>query len=249
MGVDRPSLRDDARQPAHVCATVDGRASRPLVPAGDHGHAGLDRALDRCARRARRRCRDVVRDAAPLGVHRARGRPCRDAHGPLEPVPQPRLSDHRRLPAHVTGADRRSWRPSRSSASPSSGRRRCARARARQQAARRRFGEPRGAFADWRSPRSAAGRSRGAGRASSASAESAGDLLRAALARAHGRSARRQPHRLRRPRRLATRVRRPATAGLPCEAFAAWSFIRIIGTIPITPGGIGVIELGLDGAH
>lgn len=31
------------------------------------------------------------------------------------------------------------------------------------------------------------------------------------------------------------------------EAFAAWSFIRIIGTIPITPGGIGVVELGLTG--
>jgi uncharacterized membrane protein YbhN (UPF0104 family) len=32
------------------------------------------------------------------------------------------------------------------------------------------------------------------------------------------------------------------------EAFAAWSLVRIIGTIPITPGGIGVIELGLTGA-
>jgi uncharacterized protein (TIRG00374 family) len=31
------------------------------------------------------------------------------------------------------------------------------------------------------------------------------------------------------------------------EAFAAWAFVRIIGTIPITPGGIGVIELGLTG--
>jgi putative heme transporter len=32
------------------------------------------------------------------------------------------------------------------------------------------------------------------------------------------------------------------------EAFAAWSLARIIGSIPITPGGIGVIELGLTGA-
>jgi uncharacterized protein (TIRG00374 family) len=32
------------------------------------------------------------------------------------------------------------------------------------------------------------------------------------------------------------------------EAFAAWSLVRIIGTIPITPGGIGIIELGLTGA-
>lgn len=31
------------------------------------------------------------------------------------------------------------------------------------------------------------------------------------------------------------------------EAFASWSFVRIISTIPITPGGIGVIELGLTG--
>jgi putative heme transporter len=32
------------------------------------------------------------------------------------------------------------------------------------------------------------------------------------------------------------------------EAFAAWSLVRLIGTVPITPGGIGVIELGLTGA-
>ena len=32
------------------------------------------------------------------------------------------------------------------------------------------------------------------------------------------------------------------------EAFAAWALVRIIGSIPITPGGIGVIELGLTGA-
>jgi putative heme transporter len=32
------------------------------------------------------------------------------------------------------------------------------------------------------------------------------------------------------------------------EAFASWALIRIIGAIPITPGGVGVIELGLTGA-
>ena len=32
------------------------------------------------------------------------------------------------------------------------------------------------------------------------------------------------------------------------EAFAAWALIRIITTIPITPGGLGVVELGLTGA-
>ena len=31
------------------------------------------------------------------------------------------------------------------------------------------------------------------------------------------------------------------------EAFAAWALVRIIGTIPITPGGIGVVELSLTG--
>ena len=29
------------------------------------------------------------------------------------------------------------------------------------------------------------------------------------------------------------------------EAFAAWSLARVLGSIPITPGGIGVVELGL----
>ncbi len=32
------------------------------------------------------------------------------------------------------------------------------------------------------------------------------------------------------------------------EAFAAWALVRLLGSIPITPGGIGIIELGLTGA-
>jgi putative heme transporter len=32
------------------------------------------------------------------------------------------------------------------------------------------------------------------------------------------------------------------------EAFAAWALIRIVTTVPLTPGGIGVVELGLTGA-
>jgi uncharacterized protein (TIRG00374 family) len=32
------------------------------------------------------------------------------------------------------------------------------------------------------------------------------------------------------------------------EIFASWALIRILTTIPITPGGIGVVELGLTGA-
>lgn len=31
------------------------------------------------------------------------------------------------------------------------------------------------------------------------------------------------------------------------EAFAAWSLVRVLGALPLTPGGIGVIELGLTG--
>lgn len=32
------------------------------------------------------------------------------------------------------------------------------------------------------------------------------------------------------------------------EAFAAWSLARLLGSFPVTPGGIGVVELGLTGA-
>jgi uncharacterized membrane protein YbhN (UPF0104 family) len=32
------------------------------------------------------------------------------------------------------------------------------------------------------------------------------------------------------------------------EAFAAWALARILGSFPITPGGIGVVELGVTGA-
>ena len=31
------------------------------------------------------------------------------------------------------------------------------------------------------------------------------------------------------------------------QAFAAWSLARLLGSIPITPGGIGVVELSLTG--
>ena len=32
------------------------------------------------------------------------------------------------------------------------------------------------------------------------------------------------------------------------EAFAAWSLVRLLGWIPITPGGLGIVELGLTTA-
>jgi putative heme transporter len=32
------------------------------------------------------------------------------------------------------------------------------------------------------------------------------------------------------------------------EAFAAWALVRLIASIPFTPGGVGVVELGLTGA-
>ncbi len=40
----------------------------------------------------------------------------------------------------------------------------------------------------------------------------------------------------------------PATQVSAVEAFAAWALVRIIASIPITPGGIGVVELGLTSA-
>jgi uncharacterized membrane protein YbhN (UPF0104 family) len=40
----------------------------------------------------------------------------------------------------------------------------------------------------------------------------------------------------------------PASEVSLVEAFAAWSLARLLGTFPITPGGIGVVELGLTGA-
>src|SRR4029078_7768194 len=32
------------------------------------------------------------------------------------------------------------------------------------------------------------------------------------------------------------------------EAFAAWSLVRLLGSLPVTPGGIGIVEVGLTGA-
>ena len=32
------------------------------------------------------------------------------------------------------------------------------------------------------------------------------------------------------------------------EAFAAWALVRIIGSLPLTPAGLGFVELGLTGA-
>jgi len=40
----------------------------------------------------------------------------------------------------------------------------------------------------------------------------------------------------------------PSSAVSAHEAFAAWALVRLIASVPITPGGIGVVELGLTGA-
>ena len=32
------------------------------------------------------------------------------------------------------------------------------------------------------------------------------------------------------------------------EAFAAWALVRIIGALPLTPAGVGFVEIGLSGA-
>ena len=37
----------------------------------------------------------------------------------------------------------------------------------------------------------------------------------------------------------------PASDVTLVEAFAAWSAIRVLGSLPITPGGLGIVELGL----
>ena len=39
----------------------------------------------------------------------------------------------------------------------------------------------------------------------------------------------------------------PADQVTVVQAFAAWSLARLLGSIPITPGGIGVVELSLTG--
>jgi uncharacterized protein (TIRG00374 family) len=39
----------------------------------------------------------------------------------------------------------------------------------------------------------------------------------------------------------------PRTEVTIIEAFAAWTIARILGAIPITPGGVGFVELGLTG--
>jgi uncharacterized protein (TIRG00374 family) len=40
----------------------------------------------------------------------------------------------------------------------------------------------------------------------------------------------------------------PASEVSAVEAFAAWSLVRLLGSIPITPGGVGIVELGLTTA-
>ena len=40
----------------------------------------------------------------------------------------------------------------------------------------------------------------------------------------------------------------PASEVSVTEAFAAWALVRLLATVPITPGGIGVVELGLTSA-
>jgi uncharacterized protein (TIRG00374 family) len=37
----------------------------------------------------------------------------------------------------------------------------------------------------------------------------------------------------------------PASEVTWIEAFAAWSVIRVLGSLPLTPGGLGIVELGL----
>jgi uncharacterized protein (TIRG00374 family) len=40
----------------------------------------------------------------------------------------------------------------------------------------------------------------------------------------------------------------PAGAVSIVEAFAAWSLVRLLSAMPITPGGVGIVEVGLTSA-
>jgi uncharacterized protein (TIRG00374 family) len=40
----------------------------------------------------------------------------------------------------------------------------------------------------------------------------------------------------------------PASGVGVVEAFAAWALVRLLGAFPITPGGLGIVEVGLTGA-
>ena len=40
----------------------------------------------------------------------------------------------------------------------------------------------------------------------------------------------------------------PAHEVSATEAFAAWSLVRLLASVPITPGGVGIVELGLTSA-
>ena len=40
----------------------------------------------------------------------------------------------------------------------------------------------------------------------------------------------------------------PASDVTMIEAFAAWALARLLAIVPLTPGGLGVVELGLTGA-
>jgi uncharacterized protein (TIRG00374 family) len=40
----------------------------------------------------------------------------------------------------------------------------------------------------------------------------------------------------------------PASEVSAIEAFAAWALVRIIASVPLTPGGLGIVEVGLTGA-
>lgn len=43
-------------------------------------------------------------------------------------------------------------------------------------------------------------------------------------------------------------VRVPAAEVSGVEAFAAWALVRILASIPLTPGGVGIVEVGLTGS-
>ena len=236
-------------QPPHVRAALDGGAAGPLVRPRARDVAGLDRGVERAARRGRRGHRALVLDVPALGVP---GRAGRRRHGATAV-----FNVFANVVFAVVAAVVARARPA--SRTRCSRRRRaigtallavaiaCSRVALHDDDNARLVGGFAERIANWScgSPARAGGR---LGRA-------AGGLP------ARGR---RLPERRWLPLTLATlaghltvflvllvslrAVGVPAAEVSFAEAFAAWALIRILTTIPITPGGLGVVELGLTGA-
>ena len=69
-----------------------------------------------------------------------------------------------------------------------------------------------------------------------------------ALARHHSGNSCRPPDGVRPPPRLPESRRRPGLRGLRCRGLRRLGVVRILGAMPLTPAGVGIVEIGLTGA-